>query len=127
MFKEFAFTMMTLPASMLYNKSNKAQEIQSPKQDMIQRRMFLKGNCNDFWPRALLICVTNVSEQREFTLLDTHSKEGSRVSEGDTSGSQTLGLNEFTAESFGARFSNSHGDLGLFNPVSLCSNPEYRD
>lgn len=116
--------MMTLPASMLYNKSNKAQEIQSPRQDTVQRRMFLKGNCNDFWPRALLICVTNVSEQGEFTLLDTQSKEGSHVSEGNTSGVRPLALLNSQQKVLEQSFQTVMGDLGLFNPVSLCPNLE---
>lgn len=47
--------------------------------------MFPKGNCNDFWLCALLICVANVSEEGEFILLGHPIQGGSRVGEGNTS------------------------------------------
>lgn len=71
---------------------------------MVQRRMFLQGNCNDFWLCALLIRVANGSEQRESTLLGSPAKGGIiRGRQGHFQG-QTLSLDEFTAQSFGARF-----------------------
>lgn len=76
--------MTTLPIFMVYNKK-RPRKFNPQGKKMVWRRMFPKGNCNDFWPCALLICVANVSEQGEFILLGHPIQGGSRVGEGNTS------------------------------------------